>query len=306
MTRGSARVAALLAWALGTAAWGCAKLQTESEDDDGSDADSDSDSDGDSDADTDADADSDADSDADADTDSDSDADTDSDADADTDSDSDSDGDGDSDSDGDSDTLACPYDCLSLTLCNLSGGSVEPLFWCAGTNVCCNPDPDTDTNPVECVSGLCCDEGQYLGADVVCDSGVEQGCASTGCGGDTQQRTVEQHCTGVSPDCTGNTVTGDWALLSDCTAEQICQADGDSVACLTCPYGCVTDQCEWVDWIPLTGGLYQMGSAAGGTDELPVHGVTVAGFAIGASEVTVLDYLRCRQQGGCATTPGTA
>ncbi len=301
-----ARGSVLLAWTLLCADPGCAELKTASEDDDGADADSDADSDADTDTDTDTDTDADADTDSDSDTDTDSDADSDSDADTDSDADSDTDADGDGDSDSDSDTVACPYQCLSLTLCNLTGGSVEPFYWCSGDNVCCNPDPDTDTNPVECISGPCCDGGQFLGTDAACESWLEQDCESTGCGGDARQRTVERRCTGQSADCDGDLVNGDWALLADCASDQICFADGDAASCLSCPYGCVADQCEWVDWIPLTGGLFQMGSSAGGTDELPVHGVTVPSFSIGATEVTVLDFYRCWQQGYCVISPGTA
>jgi len=66
--------------------------------------------------------------------------------DASTDGDTDSDSDSDSDSDGDTDTIPCPFDCLTATLCVLSGGEAVAGFECPEADeVCCYLGEDTET-----------------------------------------------------------------------------------------------------------------------------------------------------------------
>jgi formylglycine-generating enzyme required for sulfatase activity len=57
-----------------------------------------------------------------------------------------------------------------------------------------------------------------------------------------------------------------------------------------CPEGMV--------WIP--GGTFRMGSEDGDDDEKPVHPVTVAGFCLDRTEVTVAAYAACVKQGKCS------
>jgi len=96
----------------------------------------------------------DASSDGDADTDTDSDTDSDSDSDADTDTDSDADSDTgemdagtgtDDDTESESETGGCPYDCYTLSMCSLMGGSVVAEYECESGEVCCGPAADTET-----------------------------------------------------------------------------------------------------------------------------------------------------------------
>lgn len=159
-------------------------VDTDSDADSDTDIDSDSDTDADTDADgdTDSDTDSDADTDIDADTDTDADIDTDIDTVTDSpncpfecmteilcylvggmvfpyytcegsdiccdtgeDTGSDVDTDADTDDDTDSDTPDCPFECMTVTLCNLLDGVIHSGYECEGTNVCCEQDLDTDT-----------------------------------------------------------------------------------------------------------------------------------------------------------------
>jgi formylglycine-generating enzyme required for sulfatase activity len=53
-------------------------------------------------------------------------------------------------------------------------------------------------------------------------------------------------------------------------------------------------------WIPIPGGQLQMGSATGRYDERPVHRVTVAGFRMSRTEVTVAQYRQCVIARACA------
>ncbi|MBW2276603.1 MAG: hypothetical protein JRF63_03865, partial [Deltaproteobacteria bacterium] len=94
---------------------------------------------------------------------SDTDVDTDTDTDTDTDADTDTDTDTDTDSDTGSstDTSACPFACMSLTLCNLVEGVVWEEYECEDSDVCCNTGEDTDTEIV-------CGNG-YVEGDEECD-----------------------------------------------------------------------------------------------------------------------------------------
>jgi formylglycine-generating enzyme required for sulfatase activity len=60
-----------------------------------------------------------------------------------------------------------------------------------------------------------------------------------------------------------------------------------------------------VHWIPIPGGTFWMGSedADADTDEQPLHEVTVPAFEITRTEVTVLQYNECVEDGICTMTP---
>ena len=58
------------------------------------------------------------------------------------------------------------------------------------------------------------------------------------------------------------------------------------------------------DMIVLQGGTFQMGSDVGGSDEKPVHSVTLSGFSLDLTEVTVAAYGKCVTSGGC-TAPNS-
>ena len=59
-----------------------------------------------------------------------------------------------------------------------------------------------------------------------------------------------------------------------------------------------------IDWKPIPGGTFSMGSNDGEDDEKPVHDVTVPAFEMSRTEVTVAQYLRCVDEGSC-TEPDT-
>ncbi len=52
-------------------------------------------------------------------------------------------------------------------------------------------------------------------------------------------------------------------------------------------------------WVSIPGGLFDMGSVSGATDELPVHAVAVPSFEMMRTEVTVAQYEECVIAGGC-------
>ena len=53
-------------------------------------------------------------------------------------------------------------------------------------------------------------------------------------------------------------------------------------------------------WVKIPGGSFQMGSNAGYADEKPVHRVTLDGFELTKSEVTVAQYEACVKAGKCS------
>jgi hypothetical protein len=112
----------------------------------------------------------------------DSDADADGDGDADTDTDTDADADADADGDGDTDPLQCPWSCVSQTLCFLSGGTVHPDYFCAGANVCCGPEDDTDSGTGAGAADPCSNDTDCAGPGMICNEswGI---CAVADCAG---------------------------------------------------------------------------------------------------------------------------
>ena len=56
-----------------------------------------------------------------------------------------------------------------------------------------------------------------------------------------------------------------------------------------------------VQWVTIPGGMFLMGSNDGGSDEKPVHQVTVTSFQIAKTEVTVEQYKACVDVGACKT-----
>ncbi len=54
-----------------------------------------------------------------------------------------------------------------------------------------------------------------------------------------------------------------------------------------------------VDWVAIPGGSFYMGTDSGEMDEMPVHQVSINGFQISRSEITVAQYNACVQAGAC-------
>ena len=66
------------------------------------------------------------------------------------------------------------------------------------------------------------------------------------------------------------------------------------------PAQCVADDnCPELEFMAVSGSLYQMGSVAGGADERPVHNVVVPDFKLLKSEVTVAQYRACVAANAC-------
>jgi formylglycine-generating enzyme required for sulfatase activity len=54
-----------------------------------------------------------------------------------------------------------------------------------------------------------------------------------------------------------------------------------------------------IEWIPIAGGTFEMGSENGTYREIPVHTVTVPGFEMMKTEVTLEQYEQCVSTGKC-------
>jgi iron(II)-dependent oxidoreductase len=77
---------------------------------------------------------------------------------------------------------------------------------------------------------------------------------------------------------------------ADSSAEAGAEADADSE----------TGPGAELVWIVLPGGTFEMGSDGGEAHERPVHTVTVAGFEMLQTEVTVTQYAACVGESGCS------
>ena len=60
---------------------------------------------------------------------------------------------------------------------------------------------------------------------------------------------------------------------------------------------------EWVEWVTIPAGSFEMGSNEGEDNEMPVHRVTLRSFQMSKTEVTVAQYNACVAAGAC-TAPG--
>lgn len=91
--------------------------------------------------------------------------------------------------------------------------------------------------------------------------------------------------------------------IADCAGRQ-CGDDGCGGSCGTCTGddACsFNGQCVYpgIIWIALPSGTYEMGSTGGEANEQPVHAVTLNGFEMAATEVTVAQYEMCFLAGMC-------
>lgn len=112
---------------------------------------------------------------------------------------------------------------------------------------------------------------------------------------------IDNDCDGLTdheePDC----------CIPDCAGAE-CGDGGcpdQPVACGAClgGYWCDDGSCAALGdepiWVFIPGGTFMMGSDDGYADEQPVHQVSVPEFYMTMTEVTVQQYERCVQEGGC-------
>jgi len=113
-----------------------------------------------------------------------------------------------------------------------------------------------------------------------------------GCNSEHTGCKTECQCT---PECSGKCGGPDGCgseCPDTCQAGQNCDPDSDYTNCIS---GGPPD----LDWIPIPGGTYQMGSDAGDTTEQPVHSVTVPAFEMTKTEVTIDQYQACVDAEAC-------
>ncbi len=113
--------------------------------------------------------------------------------------------------------------------------------------------------------------------------------------------------TGVS--CNLGSCSGCCDLSNVCqVGDHDSQCGSEGQTCIDCTdegQSCLNHTCQAnpaeLTWISIPGGTYQMGSETGWTDEVPIHPVTLSGFLMTESEVTVAQYGICVTEGPCAT-----
>lgn len=112
--------------------------------------------------------------------------------------------------------------CTSADLCETDSASYATCSPCTNgcqDGVCC-----------VCSAGSCCDGCNYRPSSYACDSATGYRCDTTGCGGNAQQGTVTQYCSGTSSNCDGST-EDDWATLESCGDYQTCIAYSSWAEC---------------------------------------------------------------------------
>ena len=139
-----------------------------------------------------------------------------------------------------------------------------------------------------------------------------------GCGTTTGKPAESQscdHCGNGECDCgeTNATCAGDCKCVANdhkaCSAGNLYWYDscgGQGSVAQTCTSGCTGAACNVscpVDWVTIPGGTYQMGSTDF-SSATPVHSVTVPGFKMARTEVTVCQYESCVTAGAC-TAPSS-
>ena len=165
----------------------------------------------------------------------------------------------------------------------------------------CGPDPVCEQSCGQCPEGKTCNsEGQCVaegcvpacgerkcGPDPVCGTSCGECEAHEKCNDDGQCECVPacgpRKC-GVDPVC--------GTSCGECEANYECDDDGQ----------CIPS--DGIKWVRIAGGTFLMGSDDGGSDEKPVHSVTVPTFKMTKTEVTVDQYRACVDEGDC-TAPNS-
>jgi len=115
-----------------------------------------------------------------------------------------------------------------------------------------------------------------------------------------------------SSECGDEIVAGDEVCDGSALGGETCQSHGyvsGTLGCLADCEGYETTNCSGMQggstltWVSIPGGTYEMGSMIGDSDEQPVHSVTVSGFEMTKTEVTVQQYRACVVAGACTAPP---
>jgi len=178
-----------------------------------------------------------------------------------------------------------------------------------GDGYVCGTEPCDDgnlDNSDECLNTCeiaACGDGHVWEGHEACDDGNTEDC--DGCGGD---------CSGAATGCGDGYVCG----TESCDGSNLGGEDCSSLAAVYSggTLGC-NGSCSWDTsgctlapgfsaWVTLPGGTFQMGSMSGGPSEEPIHTVTVPGFEMLETEVTVSQYEACVNDGGACTAPSTS
>ena len=174
---------------------------------------------------------------------------------------------------------------------------------CSGHGTCVDNDGTAECD---------CDTGYHPdGLDCVQDEDV---CAGVTCSGHgtcvDNDGTAECDCdTGYHPDGLDCVQDEDVCAGVTCSGHGTC-VDNDGTAECDCDAGYYPDGLDCTDlgliWVSMPGGTFQMGDtlAQGSVNEQPVHSVTLSGFEITKTEVTVRQYAVCVAAGSC-TAPTT-
>jgi hypothetical protein len=120
-----------------------------------------------------------------------------------------------------------------------------------------------DGPPPECTTGPCCSPGgTFEPATTSCGPATTEFRCTDGCGGQPQQRTLQQFCSGTSAVCDGQVMMGAFTNVgSACSADQLCELQsGAQPRCAPCGFGCngTTDACRPAKlFLVLTAGGFQ-------------------------------------------------
>ncbi|MFO8071276.1 MAG: formylglycine-generating enzyme family protein [Polyangia bacterium] len=100
--------------------------------------------------------------------------------------------------------------------------------------------------------------------------------------------------------CGDDGSTGGGDADSDTDSDSDGDADSDADTDTNSDMDTDTDADTDVTWVSIPGGVFQMGSTEGNSNETPVHEVTVPGFEMTKTEVTVSQYAECVAASVCS------